>query len=281
MNFERQVEQLEDEIRSLQQFAEGNEILSVERVERNPQQIRLIFQGIGLGPGDTLDDEVEPRDRHECDVHFTSRYPDDPPQLRWQTPIYHPNLSSSGFVDLDDVGCSWEADPSLTTLCECIWNTIRMARVDLSDVKNMTAKGWLERQTEFELPLDKRELRVSVHPRPENIVHYQRRDGTLDLVDQKHETLNAEPVYIGEEMDDGFVQVEIVEPEKADLFRIRDDTSSGQRGAERSDRDKEEMRGAEPDAAPPRRESVDRESPINEGDLFFIGDEESEDRRSD
>ena len=276
MNSNHRSNQLESELEALLQFAEGSEILSVERVEHAPRKIRLIFKGIGLGPGDTVDDEVEPRDRHECEVTFPTRYPDDPPELRWLTPLYHPNVSSSGFVDLDDFGCAWDADPSLTTLCECIWNTVRMARVDLTDVKNMTAKGWLERQTEFQLPLDARELRVSVRPRPENIVHYERRNSHFDLEQDVRTNRESTPVYIGDEAESDFVRVEIVEPvEESSVLEIREEPTSAEEDRAVSD---SQVQG---DGEGARRTSGSR--PVSAGDarqltqdddLFFIGDDE-------
>ena len=68
------------------------------------------FQGTGVA--NSLVGKVELVHRHEVIVNLGAAYPRMIPQLTWQTPIFHPNISNNGVVCLGGYGTHWV--PSLT-----------------------------------------------------------------------------------------------------------------------------------------------------------------------
>lgn len=65
------------------------------------------------GPGDT----PYAGGRFHLTIDFPSAYPFKPPQVRFSTPVYHPNISNSGEICLDILHSQWS--PALT-VCDLL-----------------------------------------------------------------------------------------------------------------------------------------------------------------
>ena len=81
------------------------------------------------------------------------------PELRWLTPIYHPNISEIGLVCLGGYGTHWVPSLHLDDLCNMLWDMARYHNYDIRSPYNREAALWAANQTTFAFPTDPRPLR--------------------------------------------------------------------------------------------------------------------------
>jgi hypothetical protein len=146
-----------------------------------PERYTLVFRGLGLAR-DARSGQICEVLEHRCDLRLTGAYPGRPPEIRWQTPLLHPNISYSGFIRLADVGLPWDEHLALDAICERLWDVARLAYYDLDQSTNSTARHWLETQREYTLPTDPRPLRDRMARGEPNVFRYQRTGGRLVLL---------------------------------------------------------------------------------------------------
>ncbi len=94
------------------------------------------------------------RDTHEVSVYLHAEYPLKQPQLKWLSPIFHPNIHVTGAVC---IGAWWPAkflDELLLTLGEMI----QYKNYDPKDPMNSKAANWALRNKNL-FPIDARELK--------------------------------------------------------------------------------------------------------------------------
>jgi hypothetical protein len=119
---------------------------------------------------------VQTIEQHRCDVRLPYSYPDSPPDVRWLTLIFHPNVSYSGFLNLREIGLVWDKQLGLDVVCERLWDVARGAAANLEGATNYAARKWYAEQgDQARLPVDRRPLRDRAAPRSENVVRYLRR----------------------------------------------------------------------------------------------------------
>ncbi|MFO0958775.1 MAG: ubiquitin-conjugating enzyme E2 [Isosphaeraceae bacterium] len=110
------------------------------------------------------------REFHEVEVKLGASYPRTAPELRWLTPIYHPNISEIGLVCLGAYGTHWVPSLHLDELCVMLWDMCRYHNYDIRSPYNRDAAIWVASQTAFAFPLDLRPLRdrrgVAERPAP-------------------------------------------------------------------------------------------------------------------
>ncbi|GAC1470171.1 MAG: hypothetical protein NVSMB9_15000 [Isosphaeraceae bacterium] len=136
------------------------------------QQYRVTFHGKSLARARGQTILVE---RHEVEIKLGASYPRTMPEIRWISPIYHPNISEIGLVCLGGYGTHWVPSLNLDELCGMLWDMARFHNYDIRSPYNRDAAIWVSQQTKYHFPLDARPLRdlraalgrVEASPRPD------------------------------------------------------------------------------------------------------------------
>jgi ubiquitin-protein ligase len=162
---------LEADFRSIQQLSAESSIFKFECRGNLPELYRFFFHGPGTYK--TSRNTVAIRERHEIVVELAAAYPRLMPGLSWQTPVFHPNISSSGVVCLGGYGTNWVPSLRLDELCVMLWDMIRYRNYDVESPYNREAAMWAREQADFRFPLDERPLRNRVGTRTDEIVTAQ------------------------------------------------------------------------------------------------------------
>ena len=81
------------------------------------------------------------------------------PEMKWRSPIFHPNISANGVVCLGGYSTHWVPSLQLDELCSMLWDMIRYANFDVDSPYNREAAQWVRTQADCTLPLDHRPIR--------------------------------------------------------------------------------------------------------------------------
>ena len=103
--------------------------------------------------------KVVVRDTHQVEIKLGASYPRTMPELRWLSPIYHPNISEVGLVCLGGYGTHWVPSLHLDELCGMLWDMARYHNYDIRSPYNRDAALWAAHQSSFPFPTDQRPLR--------------------------------------------------------------------------------------------------------------------------
>lgn len=163
------------DLNALRALKEASTIFDFQCSGDPPDRYTVILHGRGIHRDTSPRAEVEVVELHRCELRLPYSYPKRPPDLRWLTPIFHPNVSFSGFITLRDLGLPWDDALGLDVVCERLWDVARLAYMNLDKATNYSAKNWFERDCELQLPVDPRPLRDTQAPSASNVVRYQRR----------------------------------------------------------------------------------------------------------
>lgn len=121
-----------------------------------PQHYRIQFLGRGLWRDHG---KVRVLEKHHVEIKLGSSYPRTIPEIRWLTPIYHPNISEIGMVCLGGYGTHWVPSVQLDELCTMLWDMLRYHNYDIRSPYNRDAALWVAQQQSFRFPTDDRPLR--------------------------------------------------------------------------------------------------------------------------
>ncbi len=184
--------------KSVQQLMRESSIFRFEARGKPPERYRLFFGGVGLYRRDA--NTIEVREHHEILIDLGAAYPRMVPNLAWQTPIFHPNISNNGVVCLGGYGTHWVPSVTLAELCTMLWDMIRYKNFDTESPYNREAALWAKAQTTFRFPIDVRSIRDRVEKSEKPIIAPHRdfgSDNGVEVVETGIEIIERPPEDIG------------------------------------------------------------------------------------
>jgi ubiquitin-protein ligase len=150
------IRRLHNDLTALERLRSESSIFRFTAVGDPPQQYQIWFQGKSLWRERS---KVKPLDAHRVEIKLGTSYPRTVPELRWLTPIFHPNISEIGMVCLGGYGTHWVPSIQLDDLCIMLWDMARYHNYDIRSPYNREAALWVAGQTAFRFPVDDRPLR--------------------------------------------------------------------------------------------------------------------------
>jgi len=150
------IRRLRNDLIALERLVTESSVIRFRAEGKPPQRYLITLQGRSLARDRG---KVMVRDRHEVEIKLGSSYPRTMPEIRWLTPIYHPNISEIGMVCLGGYGTNWVPSLNLDELCVMLWDMARFHNYDIRSPYNREAALWVANQTSFKFPLDPRAMR--------------------------------------------------------------------------------------------------------------------------
>jgi ubiquitin-protein ligase len=190
-------ERLIAELELLRALKKTSTIFDFEATGEAPDRYMISLQGKGIACETAEDAEVETIELHKIELRLPYSYPELPPDIRWTTPIFHPNISFSGFISVSDIGLPWDEGLTLDKVCERLWDVARAAFMDLDKASNYSARNWFQDECPIQLPIDTHPLRDKNAPTGSNIIRYQREGATGKKATAAND--GSEIFFIGED----------------------------------------------------------------------------------
>jgi len=150
------IRRLRNDLTALERLCSESSVFEFQATGNPPHHYLITFKGKGLC-----------RDRgkvkivhyHRVEIKLGASYPRTIPELRWLTPVYHPNISEIGMVCLGGYGTHWVPSVQLDELCMMLWDMARYFNYDIRSPYNRDAALWVANQTSILFPTDSRPLR--------------------------------------------------------------------------------------------------------------------------
>jgi hypothetical protein len=147
---------LRSDLAGMEQLLEDSSVVRFQAYGRPAVRYVIEFHGRSLV---RERGKVTFRDVHQVEVKLGASYPRTMPELRWVSPIYHPNISEIGLVCLGGYGTHWVPSLHLDELCQMLWDMCRYHNYDIRSPYNRDAALWVANQTSVTFPTDARPLR--------------------------------------------------------------------------------------------------------------------------
>ena len=159
MSGDKRSDRLVKELTALKTLAAQSDVFTFEARGNPPDEYEITLNGKGLSRGSVFDDTIECDDVHKLKIRLGYSYPTEPPEIRWSTPVFHPNLSAYGYLRLEKCGLEWNPDTTLDKVCTRLWDMVRGEYLDLDNASDYSARKWFEKHPDYPLPVDSRALR--------------------------------------------------------------------------------------------------------------------------
>jgi ubiquitin-protein ligase len=149
---------LRNDLAALERLRDESSVLRFRASGRPAQQYLIEFRGKSLARHRDRG-KVTIADHHQVEIKLGASYPRTMPEIRWLTPIYHPNISEIGLVCLGGYGTHWVPSLNLDELVGMLWDMARYHNYDVRSPYNRDAALWVANQAVFTFPVDARPLR--------------------------------------------------------------------------------------------------------------------------
>src|SRR3954469_9522476 len=117
-----QMSRLKHDFAAMERLRDEITIFHFRSFGKHAQRYLIEFRGRSLA---REKGKVVVRDTHEVEIKLGVSYPRTMPELRWISPIYHPNISEIGLVCLGGYGTHWVPSLHLDDLCNMLWDMAR------------------------------------------------------------------------------------------------------------------------------------------------------------
>jgi ubiquitin-protein ligase len=186
-----QARRLRSDRSALERLQEESTIVRFRANGDPPQRYLLEFKGKSLA---RERGKIVVQTTHQVEIKLGASYPRSMPELRWLTPIYHPNISEIGLVCLGGYNTHWVPSLQLDELCEMLWDMARYHNYDLRSPYNRDAALWAAGQSTFAFPMDDRPLRDLRATRGR--VEPDRPSAPIPTVRPEPEPTDDEPIFL-------------------------------------------------------------------------------------
>lgn len=140
--------------RRLRELAAASDLISIEEVTGDPPE-HYIFHYRCFGVVAPGHDEPVLSENHRVEVVLPIEYPTKHPQMRWLTPLFHPNVNEEGTYVCIDV---WYPSKFLDDLCLMLGRMIQYRNYNPYSFVRLNAALW-SRDERRRFPVDRRPLR--------------------------------------------------------------------------------------------------------------------------
>ncbi len=150
------IRRLRSDLTAMERLRDESSVLWFRASGKPVQQYLIEFRGKSLA---RLRGRIAVAELHQVEIKLGAAYPRTMPEIRWLSPIYHPNISEIGMVCLGGYGTHWVPSLNLDELCGMLWDMARYQNYDVRSPYNRDAALWVANQTAFSFPIDLRPLR--------------------------------------------------------------------------------------------------------------------------